>query len=265
MTGSRSAAVGLALLSVVAMCALVAQGADAAFTQSTKLTAYTCALNGGAKDFSDAHCDRAVPPPTGSFGHVLITGKTPIVATNAKTASSTTASTPAILSATVAGIPTKITATTVTGTGFVENSGTEANMKVSGEVTTEFSGITVNEPANCTVKPIKFSSTFVGVEEGTKMGLEFKPASGTVFAELTYEGASCGLKGVTAKVSGSAIGTGGAGSEAAGSGGTKVLESGNGMESLKIGTATVSVTSVETIRMAPVEGVEQNPISLTTK
>jgi hypothetical protein len=252
-------------LSVVAMCALMAQGASATFTQSTKLTAYTCAPKGGSLDFSDAHCDKAVSSGTGSFGHVSITGKTPIVLTNAGTASSTTAPSPLILTFTIAGVTSKLTATTVTGTGTIENSGTEAVMKTSGEATTELSGITVNEPANCAVKPIKFTSNFVGVDEGPKMGLEFKPKEGETLLELTYEGASCALKGVTAKVKGTFIGTSGAGSEAAGLGATVVFESGNGMENLRVGTATATFSTVLTTRMAPVMGVEQNPIAFTTK
>jgi hypothetical protein len=36
------------------------------------------------------------------------------------------------------------------------------------------------------------------------------------------------------------------------------------MESLKVGTADATFTSTTTTRMAPVEGIEQNPIAITT-
>jgi hypothetical protein len=269
MKGFRSL-LGLALLSAIVGCAIVAQTAAAAFTKDTNSTFVTCVEKGGKKDFSDAHCDKSVTPETGNFGHVKIAPKTstPIVITNAKTASATTASTPAKFNVTLGGVAAELTATTVTGTGTIENLEPEkGKMTASGTVVVKYTGITVNKPAGCKVKePVEVKAKLSAVSEGKKMGVQFEPSvEGANFTEFTFENnPECALNKTTVPVKGSAIATGGAGNEAAGSGATSIFEPGNGMESLKVGAAEATFTSTTTTRMAPVEGVEQNPIAITT-
>jgi hypothetical protein len=100
------------------------------------------------------------------------------------------------------------------------------------------------------------------------MGTEFEPTVGggdfTSFVFKNKTGEKCPLNLVGVPVRGTAISTGGAGNEVLGSGATSIFEPGNGMESLKVGTADATFTSTTTTRMAPVEGIEQNPIAITT-
>src|ERR1700704_6916600 len=115
-TTTRRTAVGLALICALFLCALAAQSASAAEGKNT--TAFTC-VEGGTKDFSDAHCDSSVAAGTGKFGHVAIAVGTPtaISVTNAKTKNNTTESTPIIQKGTIAGIASEIECKTLSGEG----------------------------------------------------------------------------------------------------------------------------------------------------
>jgi hypothetical protein len=270
MIGRRSI-VGLSLLSALLFSAFVAQSAFGAFVAAEHTTAFTC-LSGETRDYTDAHCDNAVAPGTGSFGHKEIAPGTATAFeyTNAATKNSTTEPTPAVLESTIGGVVTKITASTATGTGTIENFvPATGQMQVKGKVKGSYTVLTVDEPEHCEVEnnEIKLEeSEFKGVKEGTKMGLEFKPVNAeNVFAKFKLKGASCALNGVEIKVKGSVISTAGGGAggtarpEANGSGATSIFEPGNGMESLKIGTVEAKFTSTVTNKMTA-----GNPIALTT-
>src|SRR5262249_3770453 len=157
---------------------------------------FTCVEGGGAKDFSDAHCDNQVTAGTGKFGHVAIplNESTSISVTNAKTKNSTTESTPVIQKGTVFGIATEIECKTLSGEGTLKNEEPESKVhRVRGSITAKFTGCTVKKPAlGCKVKePIEVSSSVEGVEGlgagKNEMGLEFKP-TGEHFASLKIEG-----------------------------------------------------------------------------
>jgi hypothetical protein len=262
MIGRRTL-VGLSLLSALLFCAFAAQGASAAVAKNT--TAVTC-VEGGAKDFSDAHCDKAVTPGTGKFGHVAIeNGKaTTISVTNAKTANNTTEAAPTVLKGTVFGVKNEITCKTVSGEGTLTNEGTGTEHKVKGTVTANFTSCTVNKPAGfgCKVKePITVKSNTEGVEgngpEKNTMGLEFKPSSGEVFNEVVIEG--CFLAG-TFKTTGTAIGTGTGSPSAKFSGATNVFTNEMTKETLKLAGNPAEVSSTTTVTMSG----GGSPIALTT-
>jgi hypothetical protein len=277
MIGRRSA-VGLSLLCALFFCAFAAQGASAAGT-----TAFTCVPNGGNKDFSDAHCDTEVPAGTGSFGHVLIpAGLTYVHLNNAKTKNATTEAEPFVLKGKAFLVKNQITCTTANGEAKLKNEEVAGEMVVKGEEkqagepesmgTVSYTGCTVQEPANCTVKePIvaggsSITRTNLGAGKN-EMGVEFKPRAGKAFTEITFEGASCGIKGLTAKVEGTAIATGGRGSTNAvtSSGATLVFTEAMTKETLKFGGEPASVSGKLTVSMANEStGATENPITLTT-
>jgi hypothetical protein len=268
----RRAIVGLSLLSALLLCAFAAQSASAAAAKNT--TAVTCVENGGAKDFSDAHCDTAVTPGTGKFGHVAIeNGKaTTITVTNEKTASETKGAAPTILKGTVFGVKNEITCNTVKGEGSLTNEEVGKEHKVKGSVTANFTSCTVNKPSGfgCKVKePITVKSNTEGVEElqgakekekgekGTEMGLEFKPTEGETFSSVVIEG--CFLAG-TFKTTGTAIGTGTPAPNAKHSGATNIFTNAMTKETLKLSGNPAEVSSSTTVTMSG----GGNPIALTT-
>jgi len=259
----RRAIVGLSLLSALLFCAFAAQGASAAASKNT--TAVTCVEGGGAKDFSDAHCDTAVTPGTGKFGHVAIAnGNTTISVTNAKTANNTTEAAPTILKGTVFGVKNEITCKTVAGEGTLTNSEPVAKEhKVTGTVTAKFTSCTVNKPAiGCKVKePITVESKVEGVDGlgagKNEMGLEFKPAAGEVFNEITLEG--CFIAG-TFKTTGTAIGTGTPAPTEKHSGTTNIFTNAMTKETLKLAGNPAEVSSSTTVTMSG----GGNPVALTT-
>lgn len=235
----RKSIVGLSLLAVLAFCALAAQGASAAWVSSIKTQAFACHPGGGSKDFSDAHCDKKVTAGTGTFGHVLISGKKEIETSNTQTKNSTTEAAPAILRSTVFGVPTKIECKKVepdtSVTSFIENYEPAAGQhNVQGTSAVNFTEcVTEGLGSGCKVKePITLATLFHGVENGTKMALEFtSDPAGAAYVTLHFEGASCVLP--EAEVTGSARGTGGAGNESAFSGATLKFEPNAEDEELK--------------------------------
>ena len=263
----RRAAVGLSLLCALLFCAFAAQSASAAPAKNT--TVFTCVEGGGEKDFSDAHCDNKVKAGEGKFGHVAIkTGEaTKIVVTNAKTKNATTESTNAVQKGTIAGIKSEIVCKTVSGEGTLTNEEPEAKVhRIKGSIVAKFSSCTVVKPAlGCKVKePIEVSSNIESVEGlgagKNEMGLEFKP-TGEHFAQIVIEG--CILKG-TFNVDGTAIATGTPPATEKWSGATSIFTNAMTKETLKLAGNPAEISSSTTVRRAPVEGKEQNPISLTT-
>ncbi len=215
----RRPALGLALLCVLGSMAIAAQSAGAIEIPET--TAFECTPSAVTKDFSDAHCDTTKSSST--FGHKQLSEfvETAFSVTNAKTASSTTASTPASLEGEVDLVKTSITCTNVSGSGALINEKEIGTMKVEARVTVEFTGCTVIKPAKCTVaEPIKVlanavTRTNLGASK-EEMGLELQPATGGVFATIEYTNlAECILKNTKVKLEGTAIGTGSLGSTTA--------------------------------------------------
>ena len=78
-------------------------------------------------------------------------------------------------------------------------------MQAIGAGSTAFSKCTVTGSAkNCTAKePIVAAANATTFESGEGMGGELVP-SGVHFTDITFEGASCGLKGLVVPVDGSA-------------------------------------------------------------
>ena len=211
MIGRRTV-VGLSLLCALLFSAIAVQSASAAKAINT--TAYTC-IEGGTKDFSDAHCDTKVAAGTGKFGHESIANNTTteITVDNDVTGKSTD---PAVLAGKAFGAATEITCTTVHGEGWLENTGKEKEHTVRGTVTVNYTGCSVQKPAKCDVKePIEVKAIAEGVEgiapEGKGMGVSFGPDESKNFTQITYinNGAEvCALNGKTVNVEGSAIATG---------------------------------------------------------
>jgi hypothetical protein len=278
----RRAAVGLSLVCALFFCAFAAQSASAA----KGTTAFTCVKGGGAGDFKDAHCDEAVTAGTGEYGHVLIPAEaTTIQLTNDKTKNNTTEHTPFVLKGELALAPSKITCTHANGHSRLKNEtpgGVGTEMVVKGEEKRDAAGTlpsfvnfttcTVNEPLNCTVKEpiVSEGSSITKTNLGTgknEMGVEFKPPNGsTTFAEITFEGASCGLKGQKFKVQGTAIGTGRRGStEAVTSSGATLEFTGEMTKStLKLGGKPAELEGTLTIAMTNSLLETENAITLTT-
>jgi hypothetical protein len=180
----RKSVIGIAVLFALVVSAFAASSASA------EDRAYNCEqVLSGTHGFAenDGHC---VTPSVGTgkgFIHVLTSGTTTIVGTNAKTASSTTAAAKSILRGTLSGLETELECTTVGGSGSLTNAATS----VSGTGTIEYSGCVVLKPAgrgckvtNGKVTTNSLSATTVG-QTGTN--LKFAPASGTEFAGVSLE------------------------------------------------------------------------------
>ncbi len=255
----RRAVVGLSLACALLACAFVAQSASAAVATNT--TAFTCTENGGAKDFTDAHCDSK---GAGKFGHTVLAGKVEVSVTNAKTKNNTTESTPAIQKGTIFGLKSEIVCTVVSGSGTLENTEPAAKQhQVKGSITAEFTKCTAVKPAiGCKVKePIKVTSNVEGVEGlgagKNEMGLEFKPAVGETFAEIVLEG--CFAAG-TYKVTGTAIGTGTPAPTEKHSGATNVFTNAMTKETLKLAGNPAEISSSTTVTTK----TGGSPVALTT-
>jgi hypothetical protein len=250
------------------LCVFAAQSAVGAEAKNT--TVYTCIKGGGAKDFSDAHCDHSVPNGTGEFGHTnLGVGEpTRLVVTNGGTKNNTTEASPAIIKGTVFGVATEVECKTVSGEAEIINeepSSAWHRWKILNGVTL-FSTCTVKKPAlGCKVaEPIEFGVNGEGAEglgaEKNEMGLEFKP-SGAHFGSLKIEG--CFVAG-TFNVDGIAIATGTPSPKEKWSGATEIWTEAMTKETLKLAGNAASISSSMTVRMAPVGGITQNPIGYTT-
>jgi hypothetical protein len=200
MTGRR-VTVGLSLLCALAFCALAAPSAMAAKSGTAY---YTCVI-GGTEDFEDEHCTEEVAE--GDWGHELIPPvTTEVTLTNIKTG---TEKVKTILVGEAGGSLFELEAESFMGEKTtIENSAGEENMVGTGEGEGTYTGVKVLKPskkcgiAGGTVKQLPTTSATTGME------VEFKPKTGTVFAEFefTEPEKSCALKGVKVKVEGSATG-----------------------------------------------------------
>ncbi len=278
----RRAVIGLSLLCALLFSPFAAQSAQA----TVGTTAFTC-VEGGNKDFADAHCDEGVTPGTGKFGHAELpeSGKatTTVEGTNAKTANKTTEAKHALFKSTSGGIALEFTCATVQAEGSIKNLavGPDGGMAVESNGTTTFSNCKMPKPVNgakeelCKVaEPIKTSGSSVtrvlqGPEKNT-MGFETQPTKGSPFTELTFEnvpGKACFLNGKVIQVTGTAMGTGARGpdSKVNSSGATVLFTTAMTKETLKFGAAAAEIEATITGSMTNADGkTTENPITATT-
>jgi len=270
MTGRR-AVVGLSLLSALFLCAFAAQSASAALKTSNNTTAFTCFKDqANTGDFKDEHCDETGMKGQEKFKHKLI----PFDQTTEVDATNTTN---AVLKGEVVG-GGKVTITCTVVKNKTANSTLHNVEPVAGQHTftgvaeTEFTKCTVTELKNCTVKePVVSKANVHGVEgmegpnkEANAMGSEFiGSGANETFTEITFEGASCAVKGTTFPVKGKVVATNGplatSKQDDPHSGATLVFTNANAMEELTLGGKTATFTLTSTVTMAGGE-----PISLTT-
>lgn len=262
-TMARRTAAGISLICALVFCALAAQGASAAEGKNT--TAYECVKGGGAKDFSDAHCDNNVGAGNGEYGHVVLplNEKVSISISNEKTKNETKEAASTVLKGTIVGIKSEIVCKTVTGTGSLTNEEPSSKVhRVKGTVEAKFTSCTAPKPAfGCKVKePIAVSSNVEGVEGlgagKNEMGLEFKP-TGAHFASVTLEG--CFIAG-TYNTDGTAIATGTPSNTAKWSGATSIFTAAMTKETLKLAGNPAEVESTTTVTRTS----NANPVALTT-
>jgi hypothetical protein len=274
----RRVSMCLALISALSACALASQGASAA--KSVNTTMFTCIMEPSSKgDFDDAHCDKS-NPGKGKFTHSLIPldTTTEMDATNEKVTAETKEPEPAVLKSTVNLAKTTIECTVVKGNtqkSLVHNVETEGKHTLTGVAAAEYSGCNVTQPAKCSVaEPIIAEAIVTGVEKlgpgKSEMGIEFTgKGEEETLAVLEYKNKgeeSCPLKGVSAKVKGSAIATSGPTTESIQTnewgGSTLVFTPKSEMQKLKVGKEAAEFTSIITPRMSGACG--GSAISATT-
>jgi hypothetical protein len=283
----RRAVIGLSLLCALLFSAFAAQSASA----TVGTTAFTC-VEGGNKDFADAHCDEAVEAGKGKFGHAEIGEETTSVElTNAKTTNKTTEAKHALLKSTSGGIAIEITCATVLGEGSLKNiaAGPDGGMAVEGKEggTLNFTNCKMPKPINgakeelCkVVEPIKTTgSSITRVNQTTgeiknTMGVEFKPTVKEKvpqpFVEIAFEnvpGKVCFLNGKVIPVTGTAMATGARGpsNSVNSSGATLLFTTAMTKETLKFGAAAAEFEATVTVSMTNADKkTTENPVTLTT-
>lgn len=194
------------LLAVCMLCALVLSAFGAA-NAAAEPRAYLCYEGASTKDFSDAHCLNKATPPS-KFGHGFIGEPSASVGvTNGDTASGTTASTPATLRSTIAGVEVEVRCTTAGGMGLLTNE--ETYVKASGTI--EYTSCTVAKPAGkgCAVKGGAITTNELALSNlGQGAGsIKLSPVSGTEFASVVIEKCSVEPLNGTFPVAGSLIAT----------------------------------------------------------
>jgi hypothetical protein len=193
----RKSIVGIAALLALVICAFAAANASA------EQKAFTCAE--GGTTFTDAHC---VTSGTGPFGLTVIPEtSTAITATNAKTASGTTAAEASILAGTVSGIETELKCTGLEGTGTLTN----ATSSVSGNGTLIYTGCSVLKPAGKSCVVGNSSKITTKALTATDVGLaanklKFSPTTGTEFTKIKIESCTVAALNNEFIVSGTVIG-----------------------------------------------------------
>ncbi|HEX6666852.1 MAG TPA: hypothetical protein VF081_09685 [Solirubrobacterales bacterium] len=143
MNGRRTI-VGLCMLCVLLVSAFAAQSASAI----TGTTAFTCSKGSGT--LRGEHC-LTTGTAAAEYGHVAFSenATTELIATNAKSATNTTAAPTAKLKVTIAGVPLEIGATGVSASGWIENKvGPSKEHYVHGKGTITFTGVQVTKPEN---------------------------------------------------------------------------------------------------------------------
>lgn len=268
----RRRAVGLSLPCALLVCALTASSAHAL----TGTTAFACKAEASATEysegFSDEHCTEAANGTEVKFVHEEIKPET-----QTQLAVKNVESNPK-LKVTIAGIETELEAggfTSCANKTPIENKeNASKQMEVAGESCGEYSSVVVNKPAKCSVKGgvVKLlekgsAKTIVKepASEEFEMYVEFKPPT-EVFAEFTFEGAECALKGTTVKVTGTAQANV---STENGcvliDGPTLKFTTSQTEKTLKVGGVSAKFEGTFTPRMlASKEKEEESPVALTT-
>ena len=176
---------------------------------------------GGSEDFADAHCDEYVGEGAGQYGHELI----PLSETAEVEVEGTSAFT---LHSAPAGLNVTVTASAVSGTGWIENTAVETeeatDHRVTGHVSLELSGFTAEGTIKkCDVhEPVEVTADLESAEDpasGT-MGVKFSESEegeSGAFTQITLEG--CALAG-TYPLNGNMVATGAATEGLKGSGAT---------------------------------------------
>jgi hypothetical protein len=255
------ALVGLSLL-----CALVISAFAASSATAWKgTTAFVCESVKEGAGFEDEHCQKEVGSKA-KFKHEELKPGTNTQLTVGNTETAGKLVSPK-LAFTIAGVKTEIEAegfTSCKNKTSAENKEVEGGMEVAGETCGEFTGVVVTKPAKCTVKgktvflKEKGKAKTVVKEEGGKqeMFVEFTPPE--VFAEITFEGAECALKGMTLKVTGSAQANNTT-EEGKLDGPTIKFTTAQTEKTLKVGAGAAKFEATFTARM-----LEGSPIGLTT-
>jgi hypothetical protein len=266
------AVLGLSLLCALLFCAFTAQSASAVPGKNT--TAFTCVENVGAKDFEDPHCDKKVETGGGKFGHVSIplNATTEITVSNAKTKNKTLESSPTVFKFQIGGEVVEGSCKNVHGLGTLHNvEPIIFEHKVTGTLTIKVTECKVEKPANCFVKePIEYKTEFEGVEglgpEANTHGIEFRPHAGGGGALMTiaFEGPKCVLGGEVAPIIGTMVATGTPNPKEKHSGATLKFTKEMTKETLTVNKLPAEHSGGLTLRMAPIGGLEQHPISFTT-
>lgn len=274
---ARKARTGLSLA-----CAIVFFALSAGTASAEPTTAGECVKGGGAKDFEDAHCDRA--KTGGGFGHVLFANgdKTAITAENDLTGKAS----PFTFEGKIGGVVFVVECTSVTASGTVTNN-VGANVSW-GALTAKFGGCTSLKPegpgcvgavvtvANMVATPTgphnlglsgstnqKTGPTNEVIEfhqekgGGTQMGLKLVP-SGTEFTTLSFA-AACGLSINPVPVKGVMFATPGRGGNASSSGATAEFSKSTTIGGLTAGGAVATLEGTLTFK-----GAGGSPLILTT-
>ncbi|HEX6666680.1 MAG TPA: hypothetical protein VF081_08810 [Solirubrobacterales bacterium] len=162
----RRAIVGLCMLCALLVSAFAAQSASAI----TGTTAFTCVKGGGGKDLRGEHC-LATGSAAQEFGHVAVAENTTtdLSATNLKSANETITRSTWRLTVTIAGVPMELTATDVSGSGWLENKQSSSiEHYAHGKGTLTFTEVIVAKPENkgCKVTTHKEDGSGSPGEEG---------------------------------------------------------------------------------------------------
>jgi hypothetical protein len=272
----RRAVVGLCLLCAVA-CGALAVAPNAMALKGT--TAFTCRPETKptetTKGFEDEHCTKAVTGTKAIWVHEEIKPgtNTQVISSNTETQGKLVYPK---LKSLIGGVEFELEAggfqSCINKTSVENKENGAKQMEAAGEGCGEFYNVIVKKPAKCTVKNGTVSlpekgegKTVVKEVEGKSemYGEALPPVATKVFAEFTFEGAECALKGTTVKVTGTAranVTT----EEGKLDGPTVRLTTAETGKTLKVGAQKAEAEGTATVRMLPTIGQEENPIVVTT-
>ncbi|HEX6667245.1 MAG TPA: hypothetical protein VF081_11680 [Solirubrobacterales bacterium] len=194
----RNTIVGLCMLCALLVSAFAAQSASAEIIKGT--TTFTCVKNAPPEDLRGEHCLPEGNAPK-EYGHVAFAQDTTtqITGTNAKTANDTTTAAVSRLKTTIAGVPLELSATGVSGSGWMENKvAANGEHYAHGKGTITFTGVEVTKPEGrgCKVYTdneatktegevgVVHTRELTATTQGQEMALKFQPAEGETFANF---------------------------------------------------------------------------------
>jgi hypothetical protein len=209
MTGRR-AVIGLSLLSALVFCAITAPNAMAV----PGTTAFKCVKTDAVgEEFGDEHCTTQEQGKAG-FTQMQITPNTEakLTVTNSSTEGK-------VVNAKLRGVAEK-TEFLLEASGFhscvgkttVENRKPGVQGEAVGKFCGEFSSVKVNKPVKCEIEKgvvnllenASYRTVVKEVEKKYEMYIEFIPPKEKSFAEFTFGGGECSLKGTKVSVTGTA-------------------------------------------------------------